>query len=71
MKAKILKKMVANGQNLVSGDIVDIKGWLNINKLASNRYIQLIEEEEKPPKVEALKVETPKAKAPKAKPTKK
>ena len=62
MKAKILKKMVANGQNLVSGDIVDIKGWLNINKLASNRYIQLIEEEEKPPKVEALKVETPKAK---------
>jgi hypothetical protein len=58
MKAKILKNMIIDGRKVQSGDIVDVKGWLHAKKLASNRYIQFIEEEAV---VEAPKESKPKA----------
>lgn len=59
MKARILKSMVVDGRKVIAGDIMEVKGWLHAKKLASNRYIEFIEDE---PKVEAPKEESkPKA----------
>lgn len=57
MKAKILKNMMVDGRLLQSGDIVDVKGWKHAKALSRNRYILLIEEEEKP--VKTAKAEAP------------
>jgi hypothetical protein len=45
MKVKILKSMVANGEQLLSGDIVDASSWRHAKSLISNRYIALVEDE--------------------------
>ena len=60
MKAKLLKRMTVNGEAHDAGEIVEVSSWKNIKTLISNRYIEVILEEEKPkvePKVES-KVES-------------
>lgn len=57
MKARILKSMVVDGRKVLAGDIMEVKGWLHAKKLASNRYIEFIEETESVSKVEEV-VET-------------
>jgi hypothetical protein len=55
MKAKLLKRMTVNGASLNAGEIIEVGDWKNIKTLISNRYIEVILEEEKPkvePKVE-------------------
>lgn len=55
MKAKLLKRMTVNGETHNAGKIIEVGGWKNIKTLISNRYIEVILEEEKPkvePKVE-------------------
>jgi hypothetical protein len=58
MKAKLLKKMTVNGEDLHAGSIVDVSGWRNYRSLESMRYIAFIKEEEL---AETPKVEKPKA----------
>lgn len=60
LKAKLLKKMTVNGEELQAGTIVDVSGWRNYRSLESMRYIAFIADEEEV-------VETPKAAKPKAK----
>jgi hypothetical protein len=63
MKAKILKKLVANGETLLPNEIVDVSEWKNAQALESNRYIQFIIESFETPtketktKASAVKVE--------------
>lgn len=42
MKAKILKKLQADGKILLPSEIVDVSNWRNVKSLESNRYIALI-----------------------------
>jgi hypothetical protein len=48
MKAKLLKAMTVNGENLAAGTIVDVSGWRNYRSLESMRYLAFIAEEETP-----------------------
>lgn len=64
MKAQILKSMIAQGEKLTSGDIVDVSNWRHKKALESNRYIKILDVEPSPI---AKAVEEPKAQTPKAK----
>ncbi len=39
MQKLVLKKMIANGKQLIHGDIVDVSGWKYVEKLTEQRYI--------------------------------
>jgi hypothetical protein len=54
LRAKLLKKMTVNGEDLDAGTVVDVSGWRNYRSLESMRYIAFIAEEEE--KVEKPKV---------------
>ena len=51
MKAKLLKRMVVDGKVLDTGKVVDVSKWRNVKTLLSNRYIELVIEQEKEVKV--------------------
>lgn len=40
--------MTVNGASHSAGEVVEVGGWKNIKTLISNRYIEVILEEEKP-----------------------
>jgi hypothetical protein len=46
MKAKILKTLNVNGEQLLSGTIVDVSDWRNVKSLEGSRYIAFVTEEE-------------------------
>lgn len=61
MKAKLLKRMTIAGKSHNAGEVLEVKDWKNLRSLVSNRYIEVILEEEKPkPKSEAKVKETTK-----------
>ena len=56
MKAKLLKRMTIAGKSHNAGEVLEVKDWKNLRSLVSNRYIEVLLEEEtaKPePKSEA------------------
>lgn len=54
MKAKLLKRMTVGDKVIDAGQIVEVSDWKNLKSLVSNRYIEVILEEDKPkPKVKA------------------
>ena len=48
MKAKLLKRMTVGGKTHNAGEVLDVKDWKNLKNLVSNRYIEILFEEEKP-----------------------
>jgi hypothetical protein len=60
MKAKILKTLIVDGKELLSGTIVDVSGWRNAKTLEGSRYITFVYDEEiketSKPKVQKDKV---------------
>jgi hypothetical protein len=61
MKAKLLKRMTVNGTLHDAGQVIEVGGWKNIKTLISNRYIEVILEEEKPKVLPKAKTEVKEA----------
>jgi len=65
MKAKVLKKITADGKILNAGEIADISQWRNTRTLLSGRYLEILDEqaEEKKPSIAKSATDEPKVPA--------
>jgi len=65
MKARVLKKITADGKILNAGEIADISQWRNTRTLLSGRYIEILDEqaEEKKPSIAKSASDEPKVPA--------
>jgi len=65
MKARVLKKITADGKILNVGEIADITQWRNARTLLSGRYLEILDEqaEEKKPSIAKSATDEPKVPA--------